>query len=118
MDGFMKRWLIGLVILAFLGMVAAVHIMERISPILIAYVVVLGVIGYLSIVIDKRRAVRSASRIPENVLLVIAAAGGWVGGSIAKLQYRHKTKKLSFQLKYFGAVLLNLALIYVVFWVF
>jgi uncharacterized membrane protein YsdA (DUF1294 family) len=33
-------------------------------------------------------------------LLVVAAMGGWLGGLLGMIVFRHKTAKLSFQLKY------------------
>ncbi|NVK11401.1 MAG: DUF1294 domain-containing protein [Gammaproteobacteria bacterium] len=114
----MKRWIFAVLAVAFIGVIAAVHIIEAVSPVLISYILVMGLIGYVVFYIDKRRAEREQSRIPEDLLLLIAAAGGWVGASFAKLQFHHKTSQVSFQLKYFAAIVLNLALIYLVFWLF
>lgn len=52
---------------------------------------------------DKRRARNDERRIPERTLLGWAAAGGLIGLFIGMRAFRHKTKKVSFQLKV-GAV--------------
>lgn len=49
---------------------------------------------------DKLRAVRAGDRVPERHLLMVAAMGGWPGGLLGMLFFRHKTAKLSFQLKF------------------
>lgn len=46
---------------------------------------------------DKRRAQKNEWRIPEANLHLWALAGGWPGAFIAQRQFRHKTKKVSFQ---------------------
>jgi len=56
---------------------------------------------------DKWLAKRgSTQRISEFTLLSICALGGWPGGLIGLIAFRHKSAKLSFQLKFFGAFVL------------
>jgi uncharacterized membrane protein YsdA (DUF1294 family)/cold shock CspA family protein len=47
---------------------------------------------------DKRRAKMGEWRTPEANLHFWSLVGGWPGALIAQQQFRHKTKKLSFQL--------------------
>lgn len=47
---------------------------------------------------DKRRAKRNDWRIPEASLHFWSLLGGWPGAFIAQQQFRHKTKKLPFQI--------------------
>ena len=42
--------------------------------------------------IDKRRAIRSAFRIPEATLFAIAILGGSIGSILGMHLFRHKTK--------------------------
>lgn len=42
-------------------------------------------------------------RVSEFNLAAIGAVGGWPGGLLAMLLFRHKTAKLSFKLKYGAA---------------
>ena len=48
--------------------------------------------------LDKRRAIRGQWRVPETVLLTVAAAGGSVGSLLGMLLFRHKTRKKRFSL--------------------
>ncbi|WP_298636225.1 DUF1294 domain-containing protein [uncultured Umboniibacter sp.] len=114
----MNKWLLLIISTAFLGVLLAAHLINLISPMVIAYILVMALIGYVVFYIDKRLAEQSEQRIPEHFLLLVAAAGGWIGASLAKVQLRHKTSKWSFQLAYYCAVLLNLILLYFVVWLF
>ena len=50
---------------------------------------------------DKSRAGKAGkSRTPEFHLLLAGALGGWLGGLVAMLMFRHKTAKTTFKLKY------------------
>ena len=51
--------------------------------------------------VDKCLAKRgSTHRISELTLLSICGLGGWPGGLLGLLVFRHKSAKLSFQLKF------------------
>ncbi len=54
---------------------------------------------------DKRRAQTGEWRIPEANLHLWALVGGWPGALIAQQQFRHKTKKLAFQLGFWLIVI-------------
>lgn len=54
---------------------------------------------------DKRRAKRNEWRITEANLHFWSLAGGWPGAFIAQQQFRHKTKKLSFQIVFWFIVI-------------
>ena len=114
----MKKWFLLVISAAFIGVVLAAHLIELVSPMIIAYILVMGLIGYVIYYLDKRLAERGGERIPENFLLLLAGAGGWVGASIAKVQFHHKTSKWSFQWRYYLAMIFNIALIYFVVWLF
>ena len=60
------------------------------------YFIVINVIGYLAMLIDKKRAVRGAWRIPEKTLFTIALLYGSIGVSLGMKRFRHKTKHKSF----------------------
>ena len=64
---------------------------------------------------DKRMAKQKGWRVPEATLLMWDALGGWPGGWWAQQKFRHKTQKTSFRLKYFGAIVVNLVLLYLIF---
>lgn len=49
---------------------------------------------------DKWRAGRAGRRVAEMTLVALAALGGWPGGLIGMIVFRHKTAKRTFHLKY------------------
>lgn len=49
---------------------------------------------------DKHRAQRGGWRIAENTLQLTALLGGWPGALVAQQVFRHKTRKLQFQLPF------------------
>lgn len=56
---------------------------------------------------DKRKAQSDNWRTPENVLHALELAGGWPGALIAQQVFRHKTRKVSYQLVFWLIVLLH-----------
>ncbi|UQS88134.1 DUF1294 domain-containing protein [Pseudomonas chlororaphis subsp. piscium] len=56
---------------------------------------------------DKRKARSDSWRTPENVLHAVELAGGWPGALLAQQAFRHKTRKLSYQLVFWLIVLLH-----------
>ena len=59
--------------------------------ILITYLLIINAVSFLFMLIDKRRAVKKAWRIPEATLLGIASIGGSLGAVLAMRLFRHKT---------------------------
>ena len=60
---------------------------------------VLGVLNLATFLVfgwDKLAAVQGRSRIPERLLLVLAALGGSPGALVARPVFRHKTRKQPF----------------------
>lgn len=56
---------------------------------------------------DKMQAQAGGWRTRENTLHTLALLGGWPGGLLAMRLFRHKTRKLSFQLLFWLAVIAN-----------
>jgi uncharacterized membrane protein YsdA (DUF1294 family) len=52
---------------------------------------------------DKWRAGRGGARIAEATLFWASALGGWPGGLLGMIVFRHKSAKGSFQLKFAAA---------------
>ncbi|SFW29400.1 MULTISPECIES: DUF1294 domain-containing protein [Pseudomonas] len=71
-----------------------------------AYAVV-SVVAFLLYWSDKRKARADAWRTPENVLHALELAGGWPGALLAQQLFRHKTRKVSFQVVFWFIVLLH-----------
>lgn len=86
--------------------------MHTLDPILLAWLGLISALTFLLFGYDKLAAGRSGRRVPEFQLLLLAAIGGWAGGLIAMLVFRHKTSKLVFQLKYAASFLVCAGLVY------
>lgn len=56
------------------------------------YLIVMNVLEFVLMFVDKRSAIQHRGRIAERDLLTIAALGGALGGWIAMYTVRHKTK--------------------------
>ncbi|SDS06174.1 DUF1294 domain-containing protein [Opitutus sp. GAS368] len=61
---------------------------------------------------DKWRARRGGGRVAEASLFWASALGGWPGGLLGILVFRHKSAKGSFQLKFAAAFFIWAALVY------
>lgn len=69
-----------------------------------------GIVSVLAFLLywgDKRKARVDHWRTPENVLHALEFAGGWPGALLAQQVFRHKTRKVSFQLVFWIIVLLH-----------
>lgn len=56
---------------------------------------------------DKNSAQQGRQRTPEKTLHLVELAGGWPGALVAQQTFRHKTRKLSYQLTFWGIVALH-----------
>ena len=63
---------------------------------IIIYLVIINLIAFLAMWLDKRKAEKGKWRIPENSLLLLVLLGGGIGGIAGMYTFRHKTKKLQF----------------------
>jgi uncharacterized membrane protein YsdA (DUF1294 family) len=79
---------------------------------LLAWAGVMSVWTFLLFGIDKWRAGRAGSRrVAEFSLLLASALGGWPGGWLGIILFRHKSAKLSFRFKFAVAFLVWAALV-------
>ena len=63
---------------------------------IIIYFLVINIIGFLIMFIDKRKAKYGKWRIQEKTLFLITALGGGIGTIAGMYTFRHKTQKLQF----------------------
>ena len=63
---------------------------------IIIYLIVINIIGFLIMFIDKQKAKKGAWRIPEKTIFIITALGGGIGTIAGMYLFRHKTQKLNF----------------------
>jgi len=61
------------------------------------YILVVNIIGFFAMGIDKVKAKKKAWRIPEKTLLGLAVAGGGLGVLLGMETFRHKTKHWYFK---------------------
>ena len=61
-----------------------------------AYFILLNLLGFALMGIDKRKAIKGAFRIPEATLFIVALIGGSIGSIIGMYTFRHKTRHFSF----------------------
>lgn len=79
---------------------------------LILYYVIISVVLFVMMWLDKQKAIKGRSRIPEAYLFIAALLGGAIGGFIGMFACHHKTKKIYFYFIYFLAFNLHLVFFY------
>lgn len=67
-----------------------------------ASVIAFGAMGY-----DKRQAKNKGRRIPENTLHLFELVGGWPGSWLGQQVFRHKTRKISYQVLFWIIVVVH-----------
>lgn len=63
---------------------------------ILIYLIIINIIGFLIMYIDKQKAKKGSWRIPENTIFVVTAIGGGIGTIAGMYKFRHKTKKKIF----------------------
>lgn len=63
---------------------------------IIIYFIIINIIGFLAMYIDKQKAKKGKWRIPEKTLFIITALGGGIGTIAGMYTFRHKTQKAAF----------------------
>lgn len=59
---------------------------------LIIYFVIINIVGFAIMGIDKRKAIKRNFRIPEATLFIVALIGGSIGSIVGMQVFRHKTR--------------------------
>lgn len=65
----------------------------NVIQIILLYILLVNLGGFIAFGIDKKRSVRSKWRIPEATLLTFALLGGSIGCLLSMKIFRHKTLK-------------------------
>lgn len=63
----------------------------------IFYFIIINIISFILMFLDKRRAIKNKWRISENTLMLVSILGGSIGGILGMYTFRHKTKHLKFK---------------------
>jgi len=82
---------------------------------LVIYLICINIFSFIYYGYDKLQAIRNdknISRISEKSLLIVSFIGGTIGAIISMLLFRHKIKKLSFMVKFFIVVLIQVLVCY------
>ncbi len=77
----------------------------------VIYLIVMNVIGFFIMGIDKWKAKRNSWRIPEKTLFLVTLLGGGIGTNIGMYYFRHKTKKMEFIIGFPTITILEIVLI-------
>ena len=85
--------------------------MENILMYFIIYLIIINLIAFLAMYIDKRKARYGIWRIPVQSLFFLALIGGSIGAIAGMYAFRHKTKKLRFSIGFPVILILQIILI-------
>ena len=66
-------------------------------PILLVVLIVMNLLAFALMGIDKMKAKRGSWRIPEKTLFLVTALFGGLGGTLGMKVFRHKTKHWYFK---------------------
>ena len=83
--------------------------------IFIYYTLSVSIFAFILIAYDKYVAKIQKRRIPEKTLLTFVLIGGTIGSGLAMLTFRHKTAKNSYLWKFWGIVILQIGVLYLLF---
>ena len=79
------------------------------------YLLILNLIAFLLIGLDKQLALQQKRRISEKTLLTFVFFGGTIGSGLGMVIFRHKTAKRSYLWKFWGIVVVQLLLIFFIY---
>ncbi len=76
----------------------------------VIYLIIISLISFIIVGIDKRKAINGMYRIPESTIFLFAFLGGSVGVFIGMKKFHHKTKKLKFKIGIPLIIIIQLAI--------
>ncbi|MDU5111443.1 MAG: DUF1294 domain-containing protein [Clostridium sp.] len=65
---------------------------------LIYYLIFINIISFLTMFVDKKKAIKRKWRIKESTLFLLSIIGGSLGVLLGMYSFRHKTKHIKFTL--------------------
>lgn len=63
---------------------------------ILIYLLIINIIAFFAMFIDKKKAEKNRWRIKESTLLILALIGGSIGAIVGMYTFRHKTQKPRF----------------------
>lgn len=85
---------------------------DLIIKILICYFVIINVISFITMYVDKKRAEAHKWRIPEARLFLFAAILGSIGILAGMSVFRHKTKHMKFVIGIPCILIIQMVIVY------
>ena len=76
--------------------------------IIFGYYILINLVLYITMVIDKKRAIKDQWRIPEKNMYILSVLGGGLGGLIAMVFKRHKNRHMDFILVFTTTAILHM----------
>ena len=76
------------------------------------YLLIINILSFLLMGFDKISAIIKKKRIPEKNLIILSIIGGTLGTTISMFVFRHKIKKIKFQL------LVPLTIFYIAYYIY
>lgn len=83
--------------------------------IVLIYLIIVNIVGFAIMGIDKKKAIRGAWRIPEASLFLAAILGGSIGSILGMQTFRHKTKHWYFKYGMPAILFLQIAIVIFIF---
>ncbi len=77
-----------------------------------SYYLILNIIAFIAMFLDKRKAINGTWRTPEKTLHTFSLLGGFLGSYLGMQKFRHKTKH-----KIFYVVNIFSLIIHISFWI-
>lgn len=74
------------------------------------YLIIVNLIGFTLMGVDKYKASHHKWRIPEKILFLVAIIGGGVGSYAGMMNFRHKTKHASFMYGIPAIIIVHIAI--------
>ena len=83
----------------------------ELTKIELVYLLVMNVVGFAVMGIDKYKAIKGKWRVPEKTLFLLSILGGSVGTWAGMYAFRHKTKHWYFVIGMPAILFLQIALV-------
>lgn len=83
---------------------------------ILGYMILINFIGFISMGMDKYRAVKKKWRVKEGTLFFIAGIGGSFGSILGMHIFHHKSSRKKFRLGFFVLLLIQVLVLAVVYY--
>lgn len=82
--------------------------------ILLIYLLVINIVAFLAMGLDKWKARRDKWRVPEKTLFLLVLIGGSIGGILGMTVFRHKTRHWYFRIGFPVILVLQIVAVWAV----